>query len=375
MAAPSFLPYGRQLIDEDDIAAVAEALRADYLTTGPTVEPSSSAFAEQRRRRARGRLQQRHRGAASCRHGARPQARRLAGRAVAHVPRHRQLPRATSAPRCSFADVDPDTGLLTGATLDGGAARAAGARPRSVRSRCISPGGSRRHGRPRAVARPTALRDRRGCLPCARHDLRRRQRPRAGRRRPLRPLATFSFHPVKTIAIGEGGMITTNDAALAERMRVAPQPRHDRASRSTCATAMPLRRRRHAAPWYYEMDEFGFNYRLTDMLCALGLSQLKKLDRFAARRRAARRRAIDELPGAAAPLLRLAPSAGRLRAGLASLCGPHRLRAVPGVTRGAGHGGAARARHRHAGALHSRPPAALLSRPLRRTALPGADAY
>jgi dTDP-4-amino-4,6-dideoxygalactose transaminase len=84
-------------------------------------------------------------------------------------------------------------------------------------------------------------------------------------------MATFSFHPVKTIATGEGGMVTTNDPALAERLRTL---------RSHGMVRPPGRE-----PWWYEMPEPGFNYRLPDILCALGLSQLKKLPRFAARRR------------------------------------------------------------------------------------------
>jgi dTDP-4-amino-4,6-dideoxygalactose transaminase len=84
-------------------------------------------------------------------------------------------------------------------------------------------------------------------------------------------MATFSFHPVKTIATGEGGMVTTNDPALAERLRVM--------------RSHGMVRPEGADPWWYEMPEPGFNYRLPDILCALGLSQLKKLPRFAARRR------------------------------------------------------------------------------------------
>jgi dTDP-4-amino-4,6-dideoxygalactose transaminase len=85
-------------------------------------------------------------------------------------------------------------------------------------------------------------------------------------------MATFSFHPVKTIATGEGGMVTTNDAGLAERLRIL---------RSHGMVRPP-----GSDPWWYEMAQPGFNYRLPDILCALGLSQLAKLPRFAARRRA-----------------------------------------------------------------------------------------
>ncbi|MDX9996934.1 MAG: DegT/DnrJ/EryC1/StrS family aminotransferase, partial [Phenylobacterium sp.] len=85
-------------------------------------------------------------------------------------------------------------------------------------------------------------------------------------------MATFSFHPVKTIATGEGGMVTTNDPRLAERLRTF----------RTHGMVRPA----GGEPWWYEMPEVGFNYRLPDILCALGLSQLAKLPRFAARRRA-----------------------------------------------------------------------------------------
>ena len=84
-------------------------------------------------------------------------------------------------------------------------------------------------------------------------------------------MATFSFHPVKTIATGEGGMVTTNDSRLAERLRRL--------------RSHGMIRPAGGDPWWYEMPEIGFNYRLPDILCALGISQLGKLDAFAARRR------------------------------------------------------------------------------------------
>ena len=84
-------------------------------------------------------------------------------------------------------------------------------------------------------------------------------------------MTVFSFHPVKTIATGEGGMVTTNDASLAQRLRDA--------------RSHGMTRPDGAEPWVYEMAELGYNYRLPDINCALGLSQLAKLDRFVARRR------------------------------------------------------------------------------------------
>jgi dTDP-4-amino-4,6-dideoxygalactose transaminase len=106
-------------------------------------------------------------------------------------------------------------------------------------------------------------------------------------------MATFSFHPVKTIATGEGGMVTTNDARLAERLRVM--------------RSHGMVRPEGGDPWWYEMPEPGFNYRLPDILCALGTSQLAKLDRFAARRKALAAAYADQL-ASLAPVVRQAAS-------------------------------------------------------------------
>jgi perosamine synthetase len=118
-------------------------------------------------------------------------------------------------------------------------------------------------------------------------------------------LNNFSFHPVKHIATGEGGMVTTDDAALAERMRefrthgitkdasrfkglgerVEGGNGKADMEQSSAVTPHPLSLSERG-PWHYEMHSLGFNYRMSDINCALGLSQLGKLDRFVARRRA-----------------------------------------------------------------------------------------
>ena len=91
-------------------------------------------------------------------------------------------------------------------------------------------------------------------------------------------MTVFSFHPVKTITSGEGGAITTNSPALYKRLKML---RVGGITRNTADFASPM-----DDPWYYEMQLLGFNYRLTDIHCALGLSQLSKLSRFVKRRRA-----------------------------------------------------------------------------------------
>jgi perosamine synthetase len=91
----------------------------------------------------------------------------------------------------------------------------------------------------------------------------------------LADLSTFSFHPVKHITTGEGGMITTNDQKLAERMR---------RFRNHGITTDHHQREKQGS-WFYEMVDLGYNYRLTDFQCALGFSQLNKLPRFLEKRR------------------------------------------------------------------------------------------
>lgn len=90
----------------------------------------------------------------------------------------------------------------------------------------------------------------------------------------LADLSTFSFHPVKPLATGEGGMVTTDDPEIAERMR---------RFRNHCMTS-DYRERQEKGSWYYEVVDLGYNYRLTDIQCALGMSQLKRVPAWTERR-------------------------------------------------------------------------------------------
>ncbi len=93
-------------------------------------------------------------------------------------------------------------------------------------------------------------------------------------------ISIFSFHPVKSLTTGEGGAITTNSKELYEKLMLLRN--HGMKSNS------------EVAPWHYDMTELGFNYRLTDISCALGISQLKRLDSFLISRRTIAKR-YDEL--------------------------------------------------------------------------------
>lgn len=96
-------------------------------------------------------------------------------------------------------------------------------------------------------------------------------------------MVIFSFHPVKHITTGEGGMITTNNKNYYEKLLllrnhgITKDPKKFTSHQSLITN--------HLEPWYYEMQELGFNYRLTDIQCALGISQLKKINQFVKRRR------------------------------------------------------------------------------------------
>ncbi|GAJ06437.1 unnamed protein product, partial [marine sediment metagenome] len=105
----------------------------------------------------------------------------------------------------------------------------------------------------------------------------------------LADLSIFSFHPVKHITTGEGGMITTDDPELAQRMRVFRNH----------GITTDHRQREQQGSWFYEMVDLGYNYRLTDFQCVFGMSQLRKLPGWVARRQEIARRydaAFAEIP-------------------------------------------------------------------------------
>lgn len=270
LPSPAFLPYGRQTIEEDDIAAVAAALRDDLLTTGPRVEAFEAAFAE-----AVGAAH-----AVACANGTAALHLTMLALGVGEgdvcvVPSTTFLATANCVryvgAEVVFADVDPDSGLMRPGDL-AVALEKAGSRPVAA----VLPV----HLRGEVVDLPAiaAMAKARGavvvedaCHALGSHLLHDQAEVLVGSGR-WSSASTFSFHPVKTIATGEGGMITTPDADLAERLRRL---------RSHGMVRPP-----GADPWWYEMAEPGFNYRLPDILCALGHSQLVKLPRFAAARQA-----------------------------------------------------------------------------------------
>lgn len=268
MADP-LLPYGRQTIEADDLAAVAEALASDFLTTGPRVEAFERAFAEK--------VGAPH--AVCCSNGTAALhlsmlALDVGPEDVCIVPSVTFLATANCVgfvgAKVVFSDVDPHTGLMGPEHLEEALGRVDG-RP----LKAVLPVHLRGEVADLAGLQVLAAEAGAVLVEDAAHALGSQAQFRSSSEKvgacARSALTTFSFHPVKTIATGEGGMVTTRDPSLAER--VARFRSHG------------MVRPAGAAPWVYEMPEPGFNYRLPDILCALGLSQLAKLDRFAERRR------------------------------------------------------------------------------------------
>jgi len=280
----SFLPYGRQVIEDDDIAAVVDALRGEYLTTGPRVAEFEHALAD-----ATG---AKH--AIACANGT--AALHLAARALNLAPGTTTIVPAitfiatANAVRLNggdvvFADVDPDTGLMRPSDLAEALSRCPDGTANAVfnvhlAGQCGDVAGIR------ALARDHQMRvveD--ACHAIGTTYTTQRSAQRSVGDNSFADLTCFSFHPVKTIAMGEGGAVTTNDETLA---KIIARDRTHGMTRDAAEFVQPdeaFDDRHEAQPWYYEMDAPGLNYRIPDILCALGTSQLKKLARFTARRR------------------------------------------------------------------------------------------
>lgn len=271
------LPYGRQCLDEDDIAAMVEVLRSDWLTTGPKVGEFEQALADF--------VDAREAVAVSN------------GTAALHAAMYAVgvgqgdeviVPPMTFAASANcvvfqggtpvFADVDPDTLLLDPAQVE------ARITPHTKAIIAVD-----YTGQPCDYDVLRAIADRHGLILVADacHAL-------GGSYKgcpvgSLADLNTFSFHPVKHITTGEGGVVTTHDPEFARRMRVFRNH----------GITTDHRQREQLGSWFYEMVDLGYNYRLTDLQCALGMSQLRKLPGWVARRQEIARQydaAFAEIP-------------------------------------------------------------------------------
>lgn len=259
----TLLPYGRQSISEADIQAVVDVLRSDWLTTGPKVgdfEEKIAAYVGAKYAVA-------FSSGTAALHAAAFAAGLRAGDEAITTP----LTFAATAncvlyqgAKPVFADVLPDTLNIDPEQV---------AWQVTSRTKAMLPVDY--SGQPADLQPLLDLAGQRGLVVIedACHALGAEYRQR--RIGSVSHMTVFSFHPVKHLTTGEGGMVTTDNAAFAETLR-----RFRNHGLSSDA-----RQRQSAGQWEYEMVLLGFNYRLTDIGCALGLQQLTKLDENLARRR------------------------------------------------------------------------------------------
>jgi len=273
------LSYGHQYIDEGDIQAVTEVLQSDFLTCGPKVAELETELC-------------RLTGAAHCTTVSN-------GTAALHT-------------ACLAAGIGPGDEVITTPITFAASANAVlycGGRPVFVdidpKTYTIDPASIEAHITERTKAVIAVDFTGAACdydairAICKRHHLlliedaahsigtTYRGTPVGS----IADLTTFSFHPVKTVTAGEGGAVLSQDTELAQRAQLF--------ARHGITRNQNLLREKSNSNWYYEQQMLGYNYRMTDIQCALALSQLKKLDRFAARRRELVRRyddAFRELP-------------------------------------------------------------------------------
>jgi perosamine synthetase len=281
----SFLPYGRQSVEEADIRAVVEVLRSDWLTTGPKVAEFEEAFAA--------RVGAAHAVSFSSGTAALHAAAFAAGLKSGDEAITTPMTFAATA-NCVlyqgatpvFADVSRDTLNLNPEEVE---------KKISPKTRAIFPVDYAGH--PAELTPILEIARERGLIVIedACHAL---GAEYAGRRvGGIADMTVFSFHPVKHITTGEGGMVVTNNPQFAETLRRFRNH----------GISSDARQRQSAGQWHYEMVLLGFNYRLPDIVCALGIQQLKRLDANLARRReiaALYTAAFREIPGVIPPPVR-----------------------------------------------------------------------
>lgn len=271
------IPYGRQAISEEDIQAVCAALRSDYLTTGPVVKQFEDRFAET--------VGAKH-AVAVCNATA---ALHLAMMVADVGPGDRVVTSPNTfvaSANCAafvgatpdFADIDPISYCLCPNSLeenwkaDTKAVVAVDYAGQSAEMPAIA-----------EIARKNgAIIVEDGCHAVGGKFEHQGKIWSIGGH-PWADMTTFSFHPVKTMTTGEGGMLVTNNDQYAARARRLRTHGIVRDAASFVGLGDPAFDER--GPWYYEMQDLGFNYRITDFQCALGLSQLARLDQFLRRRR------------------------------------------------------------------------------------------
>lgn len=279
----TLLPYGQQWLDEQDIEAVVKVLRGDFITQGPAIQTFERKVAEY----VGAKYAVAFANGTAALHGACFAAEIGQGDEVITTPIT-----FLASSNCVlyqggtpvFADIDMDTYNVDPAEIESKVTE----RTKAIIAVDFT-------GQPVEIDRISMLAHDRNLvlIQDAAHSL---GASYAGRKiGSWADMTMFSFHPVKHVTTGEGGIITTDDERYYERLLLF---------RNHGMTREPEKLTRTDGPWYYEMQELGYNYRMTDMQAALGASQMDKLDGFIARRReiaATYNEFFSSLPGLVVP--------------------------------------------------------------------------
>ena len=265
------IPYGRHFIDQKDIDAVIQVLRSDWLTCGSMVDEFEDALAKVVNAKY----------AIACSNGT--TALHLAmlalsvgsGDAVL-VPAITFLASANAARYVGadvvFVDVDSSTGLMTATTLEKTILTNTDKSLKAIVNVHLAGQCEDLEAIYKIAKKYNLL-----IIEDAAHAIGTIYIDHNNKKYPIgsnafSDITTFSFHPVKTIAMGEGGAITTNDLKIAKKLKLLRSHGIVREKSEWKGDG--------SGPWYYEMQELGYNYRISDINCALGFSQLEKLDMF-----------------------------------------------------------------------------------------------
>ncbi len=259
-----YIPYGRQCISEEDIQAVVDTLRSDYLTTGPKISEFEKVIADYTGAKYAVAVSN---GTAAL-HIACMAAGISEGDEVITSP----ITFVASA-NCSFycgatpifADIDLDTYNISPESIE-----------KCITDKTKAIVAVHFSGQPCDMDRIREIADKHNLIVIedAAHALGADYKSK--KIGSISDMTTFSFHPVKHITTAEGGMVTTNNKELYEKLLLY---------RTHGITRDSELMSKNDGAWYYEQIDLGYNYRITDVQCALGISQMKRLDEFVSKRR------------------------------------------------------------------------------------------
>ena len=277
----SYMPYGKPYIDKDDIKAVIEVLESDWLTTGPLVSRFENAFSKVVNAKY----------VIACSSGTAGlhlsvMALGLKENDIVIVPANTFAATANVVRYVNadiiFSDVDPETGLMTPENFQDVINKSSIINtviPVHYSGQCVDMKNINEIAGKNNIS---IIED--ACHAIgAKHEIKLDSSSPVGSCS-LSDITVFSLHPTKNITMGEGGIITTNNIYLRDKLINLRNHGINKLPENFLNSNLAYDSNKKLNPWYYEIKELGLNYRASDINCALGYAQLKKLNKFLNRR-------------------------------------------------------------------------------------------